>query len=194
MLHRTIDSFTEEEIPIYFEFRSKEQLHNLKLGFRIPDRIKIPETGNIFHGDEFLLVGLYLLHLPSTLSDSCFKVLFGLGHTAVSMIFNAFVDYLVESWGYLLMNNMHFWLPYLSGCAQAIRNKCLDKGCFISNAHEEGGLRVAGSIDNTMNATCRPGGGPARDGLNAPRYYPLIQRAWYNWWKKLHGMKYQTID
>ena len=194
MLHRTIDSFDDEEIPIYFRFRSKDQLHELKRGFQIPDRIKIPETGNIFHGDEFLLVGLYRLHLPSTLSDSSFKLLFGLGHTAVSMIFNAFVDFLVDSWSYLLFDNMQFWIPYLPDCAQAIRNKCLDKGCLFPNAREEEGLRVAGFIDNTMNATCRPGGGPARDGRDAPRNDPLIQRAWYNGWKKLHGMKYQTID
>jgi len=45
-----------------------------------------------------------------------------------------------------------------------------------------------------MNATCRPGGGPATDGLNADRNDPLIQRAWYNGWKKLHGMKWQTVD
>jgi len=35
--------------------------------------------------------------------------------------------------------------------------------------------------------------GPARDGTNA-RNDPLIQRAWYNGWKKLHGMKWQTVD
>jgi hypothetical protein len=45
-----------------------------------------------------------------------------------------------------------------------------------------------------MNATCRPGGGPARDGKNAPRNDPLIQQAWYNGWKKIHGLKWQTID
>ena len=26
-----------------------------------------------------------------------------------------------------------------------------------------------------------------RDGVDAPRNDPLIQRAWYNGWKKLHG-------
>jgi hypothetical protein len=49
-------------------------------------------------------------------------------------------------------------------------------------------------IDNTMNALCRPGFGPMRDGVNVPRNDPLIQRDWYNGWKKLHGMKWQTID
>jgi hypothetical protein len=52
---------------------------------------------------------------------------------------------------------------------------------------------VFGFIDNTMNATCRPGGGPTRDGFNAPRKDPLIQRAFYNGWKKLHGLKWQTV-
>jgi DDE superfamily endonuclease len=68
------------------------------------------------------------------------------------------------------------------------------KGCPFPHSQLPGGLRVAGFIDNTMNATCRPGGGPARDGIDAPRNDPLIQRAWYNGWKKLHGMKYQTVD
>jgi hypothetical protein len=45
-----------------------------------------------------------------------------------------------------------------------------------------------------MNATCRPGGGPTRDGTDAPRNDSEIQRAWYNGWKKLHGLKWQTID
>jgi hypothetical protein len=45
-----------------------------------------------------------------------------------------------------------------------------------------------------MNSTCRPGGGPARDGVNMPRNDHLIQQAWYNGWKKLHGIKWQTAD
>ena len=45
-----------------------------------------------------------------------------------------------------------------------------------------------------MNATCRPAGGPSRDGRNAPRNDPKIQRAWYNGWEKVHGLKWQTID
>lgn len=189
-LRHTIDSFADEEIPVYFRFRSKEQLHRLITGFQIPAIVRIIETGNVFHGEEFLLIGLYRLHLPTTISDGSFKTIFGLGHTAVSMVFNAFIEFLVNNWGYLLFDNLQFWLPYLPDCAQAVRDKCNEKGCYFP----PGGLRVAGFIDNTMNATCRPGGGPARDGQNAPRNDPLIQRAWYNGWKKMHGMKYQTVD
>ena len=45
---RTIDSFRDEEIPIFFRFRSKEQLHRLMRGFQIPEVIRIPVTGNVF--------------------------------------------------------------------------------------------------------------------------------------------------
>ena len=184
---RTIDSFLDEEIPIFFRFRTKEQLHRLIEGFGIPDIIRIPQTGNIFYGEEYLLISLYRLHRPTALSDACFRSIFGFGYSAVSMIFNSFLDFMIERWSYLILDNMNFWLPYLPACAQAIRNKCVEKGCYFPNSWAAGGLRVAGFIDNTMNATCRPGGGPARDGAEAPRNDPLIQRAWYNGWKKLHG-------
>lgn len=193
-LRRTINSFADEEIPVYFRFRTKGQLHRLMDRFKIPEIIKITKTGNIFNGEEFLLVALYRLHQPTTISDGSFRTLFGFGHTAVSMIFNAFVDFIMDNWGYLLTDNLQFWLQYLPDCAQAIRDKCYEKGCEFPNSRSPEGLRVAGFIDNTMNATCRPGGGPARDGADAPRNDPLIQRAWYNGWKKLHGMKYQTVD
>jgi hypothetical protein len=84
---------------------------------------------------------------------------------------------------------MDFWKQHLFYFAQCIRTKCISKGIIFPNS-----FRVFGFIDNTMNATCRPGGGPMRDGTEAPRNDPLIQRAWYNGWKKLHGMKWQTVD
>jgi hypothetical protein len=154
-LRRTIDSFSDEEIPLYFRFRNKEQLHRLMRGFRIPMQIKLPKTGNIFEGEEVLLIGLYRLHRPTTLSDGSFKLIFGMGHTAVSMAFNAFLDFMEDRWSYIIMDNLDFWLPYLPDCAQAIRNKCVEKGCYFPDARSPGGFRVAAFIDNTMNSTCR---------------------------------------
>jgi hypothetical protein len=92
---------------------------------------------------------------------------------------------MVYNWGYLLTNNLVFWLPYMKVCAMAIARKCLELGCYFPKEF----FNIFAFVDNTMNATCRPGGGPATDGLNADRNDPLIQRAWYNGWKKLHGMK-----
>ena len=39
-----------------------------------------------------------------------------------------------------------------------------------------------------------PGGGPARDGVNMSRNDPLIQQAWYNGLKKLHGTPWLTLQ
>jgi hypothetical protein len=74
-------------------------------------------------------------------------------------------------------------------CAKAIREKSFDLGCYFDE-----GFNIFAFIDNTMNASCRPGGGPTSDGTGAPRNDPHIQMAWYNGWEKLHGMKWQTVD
>jgi hypothetical protein len=96
---------------------------------------------------------------------------------------------MVNNWGYLLTNNFDFWVPYLRECALSIRLKCIELGVtFPTN------FNIFGFTDNTMNGCCRVGGGPTQDGAGAPRNPTLIQRAWYNGWKKLHGMKWQTVD
>jgi hypothetical protein len=191
--NRTIDSFADEDIPLYFRFRSKQQLHRLKQGFHFPATFRC-SSGHAFTADEVLLVGLYRLHRPTTLGDACWKEVFGFSYTRVSLCFKLFITFMHQRWSYLLTDNVAFWKPYLAECAEAIRQKLGTLGCPFPPAHEPGGFKVFGFIDNTMNATCRPGGGPARDGTGAPRNDPLIQRAWYNGWKKLHGMKYQTVD
>jgi hypothetical protein len=38
------------------------------------------------------------------------------------------------------------------------------------------------------------GSGPAEDGANAARFDESVQRAFYNGWKSIYGLKHQTID
>ena len=90
----------------------------------------------------------------------------------------------------MLFDHMQFWVNRIPAMAEAIRLKMAQLGCFFP----PGAFHFFGFIDNTMNATCWPGEGPARDGTHAPRNDPEIQRAWYNGWKKLHGLKWQTIE
>jgi hypothetical protein len=49
-------------------------------------------------------------------------------------------------------------------------------------------------IDCNCLETDRPGGGPREAGVNSARWDPLIQRAFYNGWKSMHGLKHQTVD
>lgn len=192
--HLTIDDLIEADIHIHFRFRSKDQLRRLRDGFQFPATMF---SGKItrFTGEEILLLGLYRLARPTRLVDLGFEHLFGFNYVEVSVAFKLFLDHLCNNWAHLLKDNLQYWKPKLPDFAESIRRKLSEKyNCDFPPANQAGGFRVFGFIDNTMNGTCRPGGGPARDGTDAPRNDPLIQRAWYNGWKKMHGMKWQTVD
>ena len=95
-----------------------------------------------------------------------------------------FLDFMYSKWGYLISDNGLFWKPYMSSQANAIRNKCVSYGCNFPLVDDpNGGFNIFAFIDNTLNATCRPGGGPSRDGPNAPRNDEEIQNAFKNGWK-----------
>jgi hypothetical protein len=189
--HRTINSFDDADIPMYFRFRTKEQLRRLVDGFRIPAIVKI--RGNVFTAEEVLLVSLYRLHRPTTLSDACWKSIFGLTYTKVSRIVTWFAVFIENHWGYLLKDNIAYWETQFDEFAEAIREKLDSMGCYFPPANE-GGFNIVGFIDNTVVETCRPGGGPTRPGLNAPRHDNEIQQAFYNGWVGGHGLKWQTVD
>jgi len=60
------------------------------------------------------------------------------------------------------------------------------------SAHDDNEFPIIGIIDNTMKATCRPGGNLA-GGEAAPRVPLAVQQAWYTGYKHLHGLKWQTV-
>lgn len=93
---------------------------------------------------------------------------------------NQFVNFMYDSWSFLLKDHTDFWLAKLPQMAQAISNKITEKyGITYRPFNEAGGFNVFGFIDNTLNATCRPKGGPARAGKGAPRNDESTQRAFY---------------
>ena len=82
----------------------------------------------------------------------------------------------------------------MASCAESIRQRLLRLKCPFLPVGMDGGFAVFAFIDNTMNATCRPGGGPARDGSNAPRNDPKHPVHMVQWLEKIHGLKWQTVD
>jgi hypothetical protein len=65
---------------------------------------------------------------------------------------------------HLITNNLLFWTPYLSSCAEKIRLKLETIGASFLPANAPGGFRIAAFIDNKVIATSRPGGGPTVKG------------------------------
>jgi hypothetical protein len=83
---------------------------------------------------------------------------------------------------------VNYWVPHLRSCAEAIQRKMNHFG--LPHAAGEYNADFA-FIDNTLRRTCRPGGGPRSNGT---RYHNDIQQAFYQGWKKIHALKWQTVD
>jgi len=49
-------------------------------------------------------------------------------------------------------------------------------------------------IDCNCFETDQLGGGPSEAGANSSRWDSEVQRAFYNGWKSIHGLKHQTVD
>ena len=112
---------------------------------------------------------------------------------------------IISKWAYLLLNNLEWWKPYFAQSCDSIRVKLQNLNNinwrqfhdrpsqnYINGQPHFNGFRIAYFIDDTMFAFSRPGGNMT-EGPAAPRVPTEVQEAWYNGWKKLHGMKWQTV-
>lgn len=191
--HVKIDDFSDNFILTNFRFKNKDQLHSLIHYFRFPERIK-SSIGEQFTADEVLLSGLYRLHYPNRFVDVGWINIFGFDEQKASACCLLFYFFMINNWSYLLFDHLEYWYHYFPYCNNAIHSKLTELGCNLPFASEQNGFRIFGFIDNTIISTARPGGGPSSEGVNARRKDPLIQRAFYNGWKKQHGIKFQTLD
>jgi DDE superfamily endonuclease len=119
------------------------------------------------------------------------RQIFNLDYTALSRAFSIFVHHMIEKHSKLLTNNLEYWAPSFPFFAERIRHKLASK-CGVM--YEVGQFIIAMFHDCTVIATCRPGAGPVRPGIDAERFDNFIQMAFYNGWKKHHGYKYLTAE
>jgi hypothetical protein len=98
-----------------------------------------------------------------------------------------------ENWGYLLRDHFEFWGDYLEESRDAIKAKMLSQYGYNVDEDLDEDFLVALFIDCTIIPSCRTGGGPMAPGVFAARYPYLVQEAFYNGWKKCHGIKKQSI-
>ena len=195
---RTIQSFESEleSFSEYFRFQSGDQLRQLLIGFQFPVGI-VKIKGYKFTSEEIMLISLIRLSWPHRWSDVR-KSFPDRSRNELQLAFYWFLDFMINNWGYLITNNREYWLPFLEESAEAIRNKLAtlpNEGnrLFFDAAGTITGFAIALFIDNTIFAMCRPGGGPMTDGEQAQRISKLMQQAFWTGWKKLHGLKWQTV-
>jgi hypothetical protein len=165
------------------------QLRRLLLGFNFPREFHY--SGYAFSGEEILLAGLYRLHSINVFGDAGWIETFGWSQSKCSYAFSMYCKHILPYFK-LITDSLHIWTPYLSEFADKIRRKLRKLGLnHLIPAHNENGFNICGFIDNKVICTCRPGGGPT---VNCQRNDPLLQRSFYNGWKKEHGIKFQTCD
>ena len=115
---------------------------------------------------------------------------FGRDFTQWSRAFNWFVSHIIGHFAYLLMDNLKYWSRFFPDFADSIGKKLGEK----YDLHFDEPFRVVGFYDCTVIGTCRPGGGPAEPGIGAARWTHLLQIAFYNGWKKKHGLKWLSLE
>ena len=136
---------------------------------------------------EFTTFCVVLQRVMENVQSCCVEYYFGFDyHTSIKCCHLFLSRFLLVNWEYLLLNKYHSGYILGDFCTCYSRQSVFVR-LFFPIPCSDGGVNVCGIIDNTMNATCRPSGGPCCDRTNAPRNDPLIQRVWYNGWKRSMG-------
>lgn len=191
----SVYDYDRETFSEKFRFRSPEDLERLILALKIPNKVSV--HGYTFTSHEVVMISLLRLAYPLRWSDVQAYVP-GRKHWQLRRAFYWFIDFMIVNWGYLITNNREYWLEELPKSAESIRVKLSTLSNKGYRQHypplgEHNGFPVFGFIDNTLFAMSRPGGGPIGEGEQAPRFPKELQRAWWTGWKKLHGLKWQTV-
>jgi len=114
---------------------------------------------------------------------------FGRSVGALSKIFKYFVLHCFARHRHKLCNNLDYWVPHMAGFAELIRRKLESLNVLF----DPNNFSIFGFIDDYSDRICRVGGGPAAPGgVDADRNDYLLQEAFWNGWKKIHGLHWQV--
>ena len=190
--HYTFDDFNSHNFSGLFRFRSPTDLQRLHDGFGLPEKMRIHTYRTT--DQEVLMISLVRLAYPHRWED-VERIFPGVKRWKLQKYFYWFLDFIIQNWSYLILNNRNYWVPPMGNMATAINNKLasLPNEDYRLHFPDDLPFTVFSFIDNTMTAMCRPGGGPITGGIQAPRVDKLVQQAWWTGWKKLHGLKMQTV-
>lgn len=187
----SVDSFTPSTAKMFFKFKKCDLSRLIEL-FQLPAECKL-ENGSSMSGEEVFLRGLYELCSGENQQRMC-TLLFGREQTQQSRAFKFFIEYMFNNYKHLVTDSLSWWHRngFSKSSADAIWEKMQAYG-YQPTDDELLTFRQCGYfIDCKCSPTSVVGGGPAEDGANAARWDVDINRAFYNGWKSVHGLKHQT--
>lgn len=104
-----------------FRFLNVDQLRRIKVGFLFPEgKVKVGTYSTT--SEEIILIAMARLSWPSRWSD--LMLLFaGRKRWFLGRCFYWYLNYMIDNWAYLLVNNIDYWIPHLEASCEAIRKK-----------------------------------------------------------------------
>ena len=195
VLRTSINDFNDSDCFIFFRFL-KADLFRLLILLNFPHTVKFNNRAKM-SGEEVMLRGLYELASEETKHKISANV-FGREWSSQSRAFSWFMDHIYANFSHLVKDNVSWWHRngFFENSRAAIfkRISSVLKSSGKPDLAEEDVLGVGHFIDCNCLPCSVVGGGPAEDGANAMRWTDEVQRAFYNGWKSIHGLKHQTVD
>jgi hypothetical protein len=187
----SVNSFTPSTAKMFFKFK-KQDLSLLIHLVKFPDQCKL-DNGSSMSGEEVFLRGLYELCSGDNQQRMC-ALLFGREQSQHSRAFKYFIEFMNDNYQHLVKDSLPWW--HRNGFSKASADAVWDKMLSCEYNPTEAELLTLKRFGYFIDCKCSPtsvvGGGPAEDGVNAARWDIDVNRAFYNGWKSVHGLKHQT--
>jgi len=113
----TVSTNMQLNALLYFRF-TMPQLRELYTALRVPDDFRC-SSGHGVHGETAFLVAIY--KMASGLPYAKMQDDVRMQHTLICRVCNSFFMWLHRTWGYLVHDNMPFFVPRLAPYAEAVR-------------------------------------------------------------------------
>jgi hypothetical protein len=114
-------SISDAMIAVTYRFKTRQQLRDIFTHFQIPLWFRLPSGGHKLHGEEVLLMTLERCALGTRLIDMQQK--YHVYHSIIGRATHMFAKWMQDNWGYLIHDNIDFWVPYLAESCEAIKQK-----------------------------------------------------------------------
>jgi hypothetical protein len=186
--HTSFDSFSSDVCYNFFRIE-KHHLQRYFAALRFDERCTT-KNRLTFSGEEIMLRGYYEM-VSGEDQFSIATNIFGRDQAAQSQALSYFVDHLYDTFSDLLLNNLDWWEEhgFMEQSRKAIIRKLAVHGLVVPEC------RISAFIDCNCLETAVPGAGPiGQGGPAALRWDDNVQRAFYNGWKSMHGLKHQTRE
>ena len=113
----SVCNFNRDSFSSKFRFQRPEDLQRVIKGLQFPYSSKI--HGYSYTNEEVVMISLTRLSYPNRWEDVAIRFP-GSSPSRCQRAFYWFLEFIILNWGYLILNNRDYWVPFMAGSANAI--------------------------------------------------------------------------